>query len=123
MSSSSSQATRDKIGRKGSFLFGLNFGRTLTPEERDQKRLEKALRRESSKHQQRGFKSGMILGTAWIASSYWTFLGFVQTAEETATASFQGTLQALIASVVAAVVVAGCCGLLLGFSGSGGTNE
>lgn len=102
---------------------GLKFGRIRTQEEEERRQREKTLRTEASKHEQRGFKAGMILGTAWIASSYWTFRGFVQTAQETATANFEGVLQALIASIVAAVVVAGCCGLLLGFSGTGGSDE
>lgn len=87
------------------------------------KRANATLQAEVAKHKGRVFKGGLILSTAWIASSYWTFLGFMQTAEETANADFIGTIEALLAAVVSAVVVAGCCGLLLGFSGSGDDNE
>ena len=114
---------KDNLRGAGTLPFGLNLGRTLTKEERQRKQLEKVARLEKGKHEQRGFKAGMLLGIAWIASSFWTFKGFMLTAQETATADFQGALEALIASIVAAVVVAGCCGLLLGFSGTGGTNE
>lgn len=76
-----------------------------------------ALAARERKHASREFVGGMILTNGWIVSAFWTFKGFMNTAEETATASFSGSVEALIASIVAAVVVAGCCGLLLGFSG------
>lgn len=60
----------------------------------------------------------IILAGAWIASSYWTFNGLMMAAEETATAGFKGAGEALAASIVAAIVVSGCCSLLLTFSGS-----
>ncbi len=75
------------------------------------------------KHRSREFQAGMILMNAYLASAYWTFLGHMKTAEETATASFTGSLHALIAAIVSAVVVAGCCAMLLAFSGSGDANE
>ena len=81
------------------------------------------LETEVSKQRTRTFRAGLILSNAWIASSYWTFAGLMASAQETATASFTGSVQALIASIVSAVVVAGCCALLLGFSGSGDTHE
>ena len=93
------------------------------PDAERRKKDVKALRAAESKQITRMFQGGMILSTAWIASSYWTFEGYMKTAEETATASFTGSVAALIAAVVSAVVVAGCCALLLGFSGSGGEHE
>lgn len=75
--------------------------------------IKRLLRRQKA----RSFAAMLILSNAWIASSYWTFRGFVMTAEETATADFIGTVHALIAAIVSAVVVAGCCALLLSFSG------
>lgn len=74
---------------------------------------------EIAKQRSRAFRAGLILSNAWIASSYWTFNGLMLSAQETSTANFTGSIQALIASVVSAVVVAGCCALLLGFSASG----
>lgn len=89
-------------------------------EERNRaKRRAQILRTEIAKQKSRVFKGGLILSVAWQASSYWTFQGYMKTAEETATASFTGSVQALLAAIVSAVVVAGCCALLLGFSGSG----
>ena len=71
----------------------------------------------------RNFVAMLILSNGWIASSYWTFLGFVTTAEETATGDFIGTVHALIAATVSAVVVAGCCAQLLAFSGETSEEE
>jgi len=85
----------------------------------DKRRVQSLLRRQDK----RSSRAMMILSTSWIASSYWTFLGFVTTAEETATANFVGTVHALIAAVVSAVVVAGCCALLLAFSGENSGEE
>ena len=66
----------------------------------------------------RNLKASLILMNAWIASSYFTFVGFMNAAKETATASFTGSVEALIYSIVAAVVVAGSSALLLGFAGA-----
>jgi len=84
---------------------------------------DKDLRAETAKHRGRVFRGGLILSTAWMASSYWTLNGFMIAAVETSTASFTGAVQALLAAVVASVVVAGCCALLLAFSGSGDDHE
>lgn len=79
---------------------------------------KKAVKREIRKHRGRAFKAGLILGAGWSASSYWTYRGFIMAAQETSTASFSGSVEALLAATVAAVVVGGCCGLLLGLSAS-----
>ena len=104
------------------FIIGHNFQRQ-TAAQKQRKMDQKALKAAISKQKSRVTKGGLILSTAWIASSYWTFLGYMMTAQETATSSFTGTIKALIAAVVAATVVAGCCALLLGFSGEGDDNH
>ena len=81
------------------------------------------LKAQIAKQKSRVSNAMLILALAWIGSSYWTFNGLILTAQETATAGFVGVIQALIASIISAVVVAGCCSMLLGFSGAGETDE
>lgn len=87
------------------------------------KQAAEALKAQVAKQKTRVTNSMLILSVAWIASSYWTFNGLMMAAEETATSGFTGAVQALTASIVSAVVVAGCCSMLLGFCGEGDGDE
>ncbi|MCJ2187895.1 hypothetical protein [Novosphingobium beihaiensis] len=89
----------------------------------DQRNDIKTLEAQIAKQKARTTTCTLMLSTAWIASSYWTFNGLMMTAEENATSGFTGAVQALIASIVSAVVVAGSCSMLLAFSGDGDGHE
>ena len=72
------------------------------------------------KHEARVVRCTQILRVSWVTSAYWTASGLIQTADEYGGADFIGTMQAVLAAIVAAVVVAGACSMLLAFAGEEG---